>query len=52
VQRGAVLGGHVRGIDDVLEAHRHAVERPERRAGSARLTSAARAWASACSGSR
>ena len=29
MQHGAVLGGHVDGVDDVLQADRHAVQRPD-----------------------
>ncbi len=42
VQRRAVLGRHVRGVDDVLEAHRHPVERSGGRARAARLVGRAR----------
>ena len=48
----AVLGEHVRGVDDVLEADRHAVQRPDRLSGRRDVRRRARAWASAYSGSR
>ncbi len=51
VQHGAVLGRHVVSVDDVLDADRQAVQRPERPAALA-MSSSARACPSACSGSR
>jgi hypothetical protein len=42
VQHRAVLGRHVGGVEDVLHAHRHAVQRPDRLARALALVGRAR----------
>ena len=42
VQHRAILGGHVGGVDDVLDAHRHAVQRARRESCGALLVGAPR----------
>src|SRR5262249_22092757 len=42
VQRRAVLGRHVRGVDDVLDADRHAVQRSDRLSRQSMLVGGAR----------